>query len=458
MNSDRVKYTMFLRSRPLLCILTVAIGLSGGCKTTPTPGNEPPAKMTQQKWSDEKLIGAEYVSAERQATKTLNAALCTGPYKPNPNVAPVHILSLSAGGKYAAYMGGALVGWTEQGTRPRFDVVTGMSGGALVAPYAILGSKYDDSIRRHFTTLDGKDFFKYSPFYLITQKTLGSSDPLKKLLAREIHDGVIADLAVAFSEGRRCLIGTMNLHTRRLCVWDITAIAASDRCDKGDLIRKILLAASSIPGFVKSVEFDVTVDGVRYVEQHCDGGAVCQGFYRLTADQAPDGRLPCPPGSSLYCMAAGKLYVDPLVGELGFVSKVRSATTATLYSLYRGDLYRMYTVAVAAGLKFHLCSIPQDFEIAPESMKIDAKDLKRLYNLGYCEGRNGMNWRYQPPGSEPGEEDLPRTGTDFRVDNTVNDKSVPPAPAEPPRRLPDGPMNRISTMFHTSIMQSTVAK
>ena len=456
---------MILRCRPLFAILTLVVGLTAGCKSTPTPGNEPPGSLTKFKWSDNDQIGPDYVPAERQATQTLNAALCTGPFKPNPNKAPIHVLSLSAGGKYAAYMGGLLVGWTEHGDRPVFDVVTGMSGGALVAPYAVLGSKYDDSIRRHFTTLKGDDFFKYKPFYyLITQKTIGTSDPLKKLLDREIHDGVIADLAGAYAEGRRCLIGTMNLHTRRLVVWDITAIAASDRCDKGDLVRKILLAASSIPGFVKPVEFDITVNGCRYVEQHCDGGAVCQGFFRLTSDQAPEGRLPTPPGSALYCMGAGKLYVDPLVGELGFISKVRSATTATLYSMYRGDLYRMYTVAVAAGLKFHLCSIPQDFEIAPESMKINQEDLRKLYNLGYCEGKNGMNWRFQPPGSEPGEEELPRTGTDYHVDHTIRDNAFPPPPAEPPKTLPDAPpakagyLGSMGSMLRVPIFHSAVAK
>lgn len=449
---------MNLPHRYLFAILSLTIGVAVGCQSTPKPGNEPPGKLTQLKWSDTNQVGIDYVPAEKQASQTLNAALCTGPYKPNPNKPPIHVLSLSAGGKYAAYCGGALVGWSETGTRPVFDVVTGMSGGALVAVYACLGPKYDAAITKHFNTLKGEDLFKYKPFYyLITQKTIGTSDPLKELLDREINDDIIAELAVAHSEGRRCLIGTMNLHTRRHAVWDVTAIAASNRPDKGCLVRKILLAACSIPGFVSPVDFEVTVDGQRYVEQHCDGGAVCQGFFKLTAEHAPEGRLPCPPGSSLYCMAAGKLYVDPLVGELGFVSKVRSATTSTLYSLYRGDLYRMYTVAVAAGLKFHLCAIPSDFEIKPESMKINPEDLRKLYNLGYCEGKSGMKWRYQPPGSEPGEEELPRTGTDYKVDNVIRGDLIPQVPNQPPQRLPDAPTKPIVYM-RDQIFHSAVAK
>ena len=449
---------MILRKRPSLAIFALALAATAGCKSTPKPGNEPPAELVKQKWADVNPVGTDYVPVERQATQTLNAALCTGPFKPNPNKAPVHVLSLSAGGKYAAYCGGCVVGWTEHGDRPKFDVVTGMSGGALISVYALLGPQYDDTIRRVFTTLTGTDFFRYKPlYYLLTQRTIGTSAPMKRLLEQEFHEGVIDELAMAHGEGRRCLIGTMNLHTRRLAVWDLTAIAASGRSDRSCLVRKILLAAGSIPGLVEPVEFDVTVDGVRYVEQHCDGGAVCQGFFRLTEDHAPEARIPCPPGSNLYCMGAGKLYVDPLVGELGFITKVRSATSATLYAMYRGDLYRMYTCAVAAGLKFHLCAIPSDFEIKPESMKIDPDDFRKLFNLGYCEGKSGMKWRYQPPGSEANEEEMPRTGTDYRLDPKPPGDLIPSKPADPPRRLPDGPTRPMS-YYRSQTSLSPVAK
>jgi hypothetical protein len=451
---------MYLPRYPIVTSLALALGLLAGCKTPPKPGQEPPASMSLSNFADCQKIGPEYVPAERQATQTLNAALCTGPYKPNPNKAPINVLSLSAGGKYAAYCGGVIVGWGEHGSRPKFDVVAGMSGGALISIHALLGAKYDDVIRRQFTTLKGEDFFKFKPvYYLLTSRTLGTSDPLKRLLDREVHDELVTDLAGAHAEGRRCLVGTMNLHTRRLAVWDLTAIAASDRPDRRELIKKILLASGSIPGLVDPVEFDVTVNGCRYVEQHCDGGAVCQGFFRLTADQAPDGRLPVPPASNLYCMGAGKLYSDPLVGELGFIGKIRSATSGTLYAMYRGDLYRMYTVAVAAGLKFHLCAIPQDFEIKPESMKIDQDDLRKLFNLGYCEGKAGGKWRFQPPGSEPGEEEMPRTGTDYYIDNAVRGDLFPQTPkqmAEPPRNLPDQPTRTWWQTF--PIFHSAVAK
>lgn len=450
---------MTLRNRSQFAIFALALLATAGCKSTPKPGDEPPSSIATQKWADVNQVGKDYVPVERQATQTLNAALCTGPYKPNPNQAPVHVLSLSAGGKYAAYCGGCVVGWTERGDRPKFDVVTGMSGGALISVFALLGPQHDDTIRQVFTTLKGSDFFTYRPFYyLVAQRTIGTSAPLAKLLDHYIHDGIVDELAAAHGEGRRCLIGTMNLHTRRLCVWDLTAVAASGREDRLCLIRKILLASGSIPAMVEPVEFDITVDGVRYVEQHCDGGAVCQAFFRLSEDQAPEARIPCPPGSNLYCMGAGKLYVDPLVGDLGFITKIRSTTSNTLYAMYRGDLYRMYTCAIAAGMKFHLCAIPQDFDISAESMKINPDDLRKLFNLGYCEGKAGMKWRYQPPGSEPNEEEWPRTGTDFKLDPKPLGDLIPDKLINPPKRLPDNPIRPMINSFRSPTSFSPVAK
>jgi hypothetical protein len=432
---DRAIVTPMNRLYSLLLI--VGIAAASGCRSMNQPGAEPPKSLTQFRWSDANQVGGSFLPIERQATQTLNAALCVGPYKPQPTKKPLNVLVVSAGGKYSAFVSGQLVGWSERGDRPVFDIATGVSGGIIPAVYGFLGPKYDATMQRLFLTLQPNDLFKYNPFlYLPWKRTIGTAQPLDDVLKRELTCEMVEDLAQAFREGRRCLVATMNLHTRRLAIWDITAIAASGRDDRQCLIRKIMVAGCSIPGFVDAVDFDVTVDGCRYTESHCDGGAVCQAFFRLTVDQTADARLPAPEGSRLFCMSAGKLYVDPVQGELGLVGKIRSATTATLYALHRGNQYQMYTVAIAAGMKYHLTALPADFEIAPESMKMDPQDMPRLYRYGLELGRAGLTWRNAPPGSELNEEEFPRTGTDFKIDNTLPGALLPIPAVDPPKQLP----------------------
>jgi hypothetical protein len=413
-----------------------------GCRSSDKPGDEPPKDLSRFRWADTNQTGSSYLPLERQASQTLNNALCVGPFKPEPTRKPLNVLAVSAGGKFAAYVGGQLVGWTERGDRPVFDIATGVSGGIIPAVYGFLGPKYDCVMQRLYLTLQSRDLFRFHPLvYLSTKQTLGSAWPLQELFEREVTDEIVDELAQAFREGRRCMISTMNLHTRRIAIWDITALAASNRPDRRCLIVKIMVAGCSIPGFVEPVEFDVTVDGCNYKEMHCDGGAVCQSFFRLTVAQTAEGRIPVPEGSRLFCMACGKLYVDPLQGQLSMIEKIRSATTGTQYALYRGDVYRMYTVCIASGLKFNLCSLDTEFKIKPESMKLEKDDLTRLYNHGYEVGRRGINWRFTPPGAEFNEEEYPRTSTDYKLDSTTPGALLPipvtpVTPANPPMALP----------------------
>ena len=73
-------------------------------------------------------------------------------------------LSLSGGGDNGAFGAGLLVGWTEQGSRPEFNLVTGISTGALIAPFAYLGKDYDPILREVYTQIKPSDVFKSRGF------------------------------------------------------------------------------------------------------------------------------------------------------------------------------------------------------------------------------------------------------------------------------------------------------
>ncbi len=347
------------------------------------------------------------------AVETLSSTFDKLP--PNPaKKKPLNALVLSGGGQYAAFNAGLLVGWTASGKRPVFDSVTGVSSGALVAIFSFLGPKYDPRLQYFFTTLEDKAIFRYSPVrQLIRNGAVANPERMKKLLDDEISECMLMDIRDAHAEGRRLYVATMNLKTRRPCIWDIGAIASSGRPDAGDLVRKVILATVAIPGLLPSVALDYEVDGCRFKEEHVDGGASTQTFLRLGpgTEKPANGEPGWLKGSNLYAMAAGKLYPPLLPDDPGFVRRVASTLSAALYALYRSELMGLYAFASSSGMKFHMLAIPDDAEVPANSTTFDPEAMKKLFALGYDMSKETIPWRLTPPGTEPGEEERPRDTT-----------------------------------------------
>jgi hypothetical protein len=202
----------------------------------------------------------------------------------------------------------------------------------------------------------------------------------------------------------------MNVRTRRLAVWDLGAIACSDRPDAAVLVKRILIASGSIPGLLPAVKFEVSVDGKTYTEEHCDGGAACQTFLRLPpgAERPTPGATGWLKGSNLYAMAAGKLYAPEIKGKLGIVKRVTSTISAALYALYRAEMVGLYAFCGVSGMEYHLIAVPDDAEIPSNSMTFEPVEMRKLFKLGYDSAVAGIPWRKTAPGAEPGEEEQPR--------------------------------------------------
>ncbi len=343
----------------------------------------------------------------------LAEAFKVDPKKPAlPSKQAKNVLVLSGGGQYAAYNAGLLVGWSEQGTRPQFDVITGISSGAIVAVYTFMGKKCDPQLQHFFTTTSNKDIFQYRPIReLIRSGALANPERLEKMITREISDEYIDALRQEHAAGRRMYIGTMNVATRRIVIWDLGAIACSSRPDANIIIRKVLLAAGSIPGLLPAVKLDVVIDGKHYIEEHCDGGAASQIFLRPGPGmERPQGvKTDWLKGSNLYALAAGKLYADPLKDNPGFLKRVTGTISAALYALFRAEMMNIYTYCQTSGMKFHMISIPQDFQSPANSMTFEPEEMQKMFALGYSEAIREIRWRKTPPGTEPGEEEAPRT-------------------------------------------------
>lgn len=379
-------------------VLAVAVGCAGPQLHAPVPD-----EVVTKVWTNERP-GDDYHDADVDAVAGL-AAVMQGTAPARPAERPQHVLCVSGGGKYAAFTAGALCGWTAAGNRPVFDVATGVSSGAPTALMAFLGPKYDQALTQIFLNLRRTDLFRWRPVRgLVTGRSLMTSRPLEELLERHIDDTVMAELSAAHAQGRRLFVATSNVLTHRLVVWDIGAIASSGRPDAKTIVCKVLLAACSIPGMVPAVEFDVTVNGVRYQELHADAGNLTQVFVRTAG--------PLASGSSLWVLSAGKTHQNRAQKNPGTFETLVNAVSTSLYALFRADTVKLHALCRVTGSRFGLIALPDDFEGRSSSMVFDPKESQRMYLIGYQMGAGGA-WETFPPDTGPGTVSPPRAGLEF---------------------------------------------
>jgi hypothetical protein len=336
---------------------------------------------------------------------------------------PRHVLAVSGGGAYGAYTAGFLSGWTESGTRPEFDVVTGISTGALIAPFAFLGPAYDAHAGHLYTHIQAADIFRIRAWVAIPfTDSVASSAPLRDLIQSQVTPALLTRIAAEHRKGRRLYVGTTNLDTHRLVVWDMGAIACRP-CPEGcDLFRDVLLASCSVPGMLPPVRFEVESGGQRVTELHADGGVsaplfVPSGVFaaaaRLAAEEAakaPSGG-PVPPAGNLYVVVSGKMY--PSGGPIrrpGVIPVLGATTRGILYAHCRAECANLYGLALGAGMKFHLANLRQDFDALDVSVRFDRKEMANLYREGLRQGVAGPAWEDGPPTLSPGDGDPIRTG------------------------------------------------
>jgi predicted acylesterase/phospholipase RssA len=311
-----------------------------------------------------------------------------------------YYLSISGGGANGAFGAGLLKGWTESGTRPEFLIVTGISTGALIAPFAFIGSSYDDELESLYTTMSTSDLLeKRSLLKGLTGDALADTSPMRELLQKHIDEEMIEKIAREYARGRRLLIGTTNLDAKRPVIWNIGAIAAVGTAESAQLIRDVMLASASIPGAFPPVRITVRVGEQKYDELHVDGGVSSQVFLYPAQVDLRDA------ATDLGATGDQKMYVirnsilQPRWSEVA--PKLRPVSLAAISTLIRtqgmGDLYRLYLGAKRDNLPFRLAYIPESFDLEPEEA-FDPKYMRALFDLAYELSRDGYDWAMSPPG------------------------------------------------------------
>lgn len=309
----------------------------------------------------------------------------------------VTMLALSAGGNNGAYGAGLLNGWTKSGTRPDFSIVTGVSTGALVAPFAFLGPSYDAALADAFTHVSERDVSRARfPLAFLWTSSIADSEPLGHSIRARIGDGMIDQIAQEYRRGRRLFIGTANLDAERMVIWDMGAIAASGDPGRYDLFRKVLLASSSIPALFPPVMIDAVADGQKISEMHVDGGATAQILALPTQVVITDQRPPDSSRLHLYLVVNSKLGGDFHLAKPRTLPILQQAFSLHVQSSLFSLISTSYVFARDHGIDFNLSFIGNDF---PTNDKFfDVSTMRQLYEYGFRRGVSGKFWEKRPPG------------------------------------------------------------
>jgi len=313
---------------------------------------------------------------------------------------PANFLALSGGGDKGAFGAGILVGWTKAGNRPEFKMVTGVSTGALIAPFAFLGPKYDQQLQDIYTNISGKDILtKRNPFALLLDDAMADNAPLWALMKKYVNEAMLRDIATEYKRGRLLIIGTTNLDKMHGTLWNIGKIAASGHPDALHLIHSILIASAAIPGAFPPVLIDVEAGGKRYQEMHVDGGTIHQVFVypsyvRLKVALAAAGIVR---ERHMYIIRNARLDPDWMQVERKVLTIAERSVVALIQEQGRGDLYRIHSIALRDGVDFNLAYIPPTFD-APHPDDFDTGFMRALFKLGYDQAAGGYPWAKAPPG------------------------------------------------------------
>ena len=328
--------------------------------------------------------------------------------RPNRNV-----LCLSGGGSFGAYTAGVLVGWSERGDRPQFDVVTGISTGALIAPFAFLGPKYDGKLKRFYTELESRDLYKMRPLRALFGEAFADTAPMAAQIDAFLTPEALADMADAHRRGRRLYIGTTEEEGKQFVIWDLGAMAVRNApCDR-DLMIKVLLGSAAPAGFFPAAKIEVTANGVRYTERHVDGGVSQAVFFRppfVPPEERSDVAARDLAGTKVYVIVAGKLYADPEVIRPWSLAQAGKSVSTLIYAQTRGDLQRLYTVCLLTGMDYYVSAIPQAYPAPVSSTEFKPAVMVPMFEEGRRVIASPEPWRTLPPGVGPGESTLSRSG------------------------------------------------
>jgi predicted acylesterase/phospholipase RssA len=304
---------------------------------------------------------------------------------------PFSILALSGGGADGAFGAGALVGLAQSGTRPEFSVVTGVSAGALIAPYAFLGAEWDRQLTDAYTSGRAEHLLQPRGLGVIFGSSAYRGSPLQQLVAHYLTDALIHAVAREAASGRLLLVATTNVDTGESVIWDLGSIAMNGGSRAKALFRDVLVASASVPGMFPPVIIHIREHGVPFDEAHVDGTATAPFLLPQALAHRPRGEDEAPGPTAVYVIVDGRLTEEPTAVELRFRSILSRSISVGLTHMMRTTLQLTATSAEIDGAHLEYSAIPVAYpNLAPFDFR--ASTMRSLFQYGYDCAQGGHLW------------------------------------------------------------------
>jgi predicted acylesterase/phospholipase RssA len=329
----------------------------------------------------------------------------------NPRAGVLSYLALSGGGADGAYGAGVLNGWTAAGTRPEFSAVSGVSTGALIAPFAFLGPAYDATLRDIYTggvaetLLNTPSIVTPSIVHALFGSGLFGNTHLRELVARYVGRDMLAAIAAEHAKGRRLLIVTTNLDTQRTVIWDMGRIATIGSAQALDLFRDVLAASASIPVVFPPMLIDAEANGRRFQEMHVDGGVTAPVLTLPEAFLLRNGAFARGLRMNIYVLVNDKVERDFQLVRNSTIDIAARASASVTKTQIRSVLYETYDFARRNNFGFNLTYVDKDVP-SPGSFGFDTSYMRSLYQYGFDRAKTGDFWAKAPPSDDSLQSDF----------------------------------------------------
>jgi predicted patatin/cPLA2 family phospholipase len=313
----------------------------------------------------------------------------------------LNILVLSGGGANGAFGTGVINALYDTNQFPEYSIVTGISAGSMIAPFAFVGGDQIHRLKEAMLGINDKEVLGSRNFLnALIKDAFTNGDKLFETVEHLYNAEMIEQIAQEHNKGRRLFIGTTHFDSGELVIWNVGAIAASDLANKNRLIHQILAASSSIPEVFPPQFIQVEVDGEVKEELHVDGGMNTQMFastgnfnYNLVNNALGKQQKP-----TIHIIRNGvlKATYKPLRDK--GVDLIGRSLETLLVQQTRGDLYRMlYSSEINQyDLSFTYIEHEFDGEKATKQM-FDQQYMQALYKYGYDKVINNSVWQKTVP-------------------------------------------------------------
>jgi hypothetical protein len=376
-----------------VCVVLIVLALAG-CSSFPrtafTANQQAIAQIPgipgARIWADasaESFAGVIHL-AEMQAAARKNGSM--------------DLLAISGGASDGAFGAGILTGLTAHGKRPEFTFVSGVSAGALIAPLAFLGPRYDEKLTYAWTSGIAAPIGEGGVLSILFSQD-SRREALYDLVSSFVDDAMLREVAVEHRKGRRLLVVTTNLDAQRPVVWDLGAIAASGQPKALQLFRDVLTASASIPGAFAPTLIEVEADGRKFSELHVDGGATTQLFTipesilsRGLPNEVEARSMP----TRFFIIINNRLKPEFEVVEGSVVPMLARSLSSLIKTHARLTLVATREFARSRKMAFNLTYIGDDFPSDPKP-SFETAYMRSVYRYGYDKAASGNAWQDQIP-------------------------------------------------------------